>query len=366
MLYILSNSPKSLKGFKIIVMNNKLSISILIAFLFFAFSCKSESKKDLTLEGNTSIKENSVTDLESNDAVETKIIEPKATRQVVEKVEETPKEVKLPPKNSTKERKVDKGIEIEMGYDEEKPKIEEKETDVKPEKEIKTEKPDKPEKIEKFVGFPSHSILDGLLKTYVSSAGVVDYKGLKNEEAKLDQYLKILETNAPGTTWNRDQELVYWINAYNAYTIKLILNNYPVKSITNIAGGKPWDVKWIRLDGQTLSLNNIENDIIRPKYNEPRIHFAVNCAAKSCPPLLNGAYFAKTLDAQLESQTKKFINNPAYNTLDKNEIKVSKIFEWYGADFGDISSFVLRYADITIKPSAKVTYMEYDWNLNGK
>ena len=381
MLYILSATFKTLDRLKFIAMNNKMSSYILIGFLFLAFSCKSESKKKLPSSDKTSVDVNTVKDLESEYQVETKEVnttDPESNNKI-EAEKDKPNEVQMPKKEKPatyakakpKKANVDKGIEIEMGYDVEKPKVEAEKpakkeivVESKPEKEIETEKPSKPERIEKFVGFPNHSMLDGLLKKHVSASGSVNYNGLKEDEATLDRYLAMLEATPPGTTWNRNQELAYWINAYNAYTIKLILKNYPLKSITNLNGGKPWDVKWINLDGKSLSLNNIENDIIRPKYKEPRIHFAVNCAAKSCPPLLNGAYKAKTLDAQLESQTKKFINNPAFNKLDKNAIIVSKIFDWYGEDFGDIASFIMVYADKTVKPSAKVTYMEYDWNLN--
>lgn len=375
MLYILSKTAKTLNVSKFIIMNNKISFYILFSFLFIAFSCKSESK---SLTNETKVKvvdtktDDNPTETKSTDA-QPKTEKTKA-RQVIAPVKkkEERKEIKKPKKKKEEKkpkRHTDPGIEIEMGADIEEKKVKRPETKViedKSETKIETEKPEKPERIEPVIGFPNHSSLDQLLKKYVSESGMVDYKGLKRNEAKLDEYLAMLESNGPQTTWNRDIELTYWINAYNAYTIKLILNNYPVKSITDIHDGKPWDQKWINLDGKSLSLNNIENDIIRPKFNEPRIHFAVNCAAVSCPPLKNGAYSAKNLDAQLESQTKKFINNAKYNTLGKNEIKVSKIFEWYGKDFGDIASFVLRYADKTVKPSAKVSYNEYDWSLNGK
>lgn len=225
--------------------------------------------------------------------------------------------------------------------------------------------PDKPEKVKK-VSIPNHKAFDALLSKYVSASGNVDYKGLKASEAKLDGYLKGLESLKPSSSWGNEEQLAFWINAYNAYTIKLILNNYPVKSITDLHGGKPWDHKWINLDGKKLSLNNIENDIIRPVFKDPRIHFAVNCAAKSCPTLLNKAFTAGNLERQLESQTKKFINNTAFNSLGKKSITISKIFDWYGKDFGDIGAFVSRYADQTVKPDAKVNFNEYDWALNGK
>lgn len=353
---------------KINVMNNKMSIYLLFAFLFVAASCKSEVKSKPSIEDEVSIEHKA----ESNDNA------PKDVREVIrpEENEKIVKEASKPikgAKEAKKETKVrEKNTEPVQKENENPVSKPAKNTETNDDngsddtENVKTKRPAKPEMIDKFVGFPKHTLFDALLKEFVTSTGVVDYAGLKSKEAKLDEYLTMLENHPPETTWNNDQELAYWINAYNANTIKLILKNYPVKSITDLHGGKPWDVKWIKLDGKTLSLNNIENDIIRPKYNEPRIHFAVNCAAISCPPLLNRAYSAKSLDAQLESQTKKFINNSVFNTLGKNEIKVSKIFEWYGEDFGDVASFVLRYADKTVKPSAQVKFLEYDWKLNGK
>ncbi|MEE9439827.1 MAG: DUF547 domain-containing protein [Saprospiraceae bacterium] len=239
-------------------------------------------------------------------------------------------------------------------------------TIIEPIAEETTSKPAKPEVIDQMIGAPNHRIFDQLLQSAVSAAGVVDYAKLKSQELKLDKYLKILESSRPGSNWTDDENLAFWINAYNAFTIKMILNNYPVEKITDLHGGKPWDKKWISINGKTLSLNNIENDIIRPTYREPRIHFAVNCAAKSCPPLLNKAFTPSNLKTQLESQAKKFINNPKLNTLEKNQIEVSKIFEWYGVDFGEIPSYISKYANTTVKSNAKVTFKKYDWALNGK
>lgn len=211
-----------------------------------------------------------------------------------------------------------------------------------------------------------HSVFNELLSTYVSSKGVVDYLGFQKQEAKLDDYLAWLGTNVPASSVKRNERLAYWINAYNAYTIKLILMNYPLKSITDLHGGKPWDVKWIDLGGKTYSLNNIENDIIRPEFNEPRIHFAVNCAAQSCPPLANKAFTASNLESLLEKQTVAFVNNKKYNQLSRESVVVSKIFDWYGKDFGDIASYISKYAMESVKKEANVSYNEYDWSLNGK
>ncbi len=210
----------------------------------------------------------------------------------------------------------------------------------------------------------SHSPFDALLKKHVSSTGKVNYKGLKNDESKLNAYLNQLEGTPIGKDWGKNKKMAYWINAYNAYTIKLILNNYPIASITKLHGGKPWDVKWIKLDGRTLSLNNIENDILRPTYKDARIHFAVNCAAKSCPPLLNQAWTADNLNSNFEKQAKAFINNSKYNSISGDNAAVSKIFEWYAEDFGDLKNYLNKYASSKIAPSTQIKYKEYDWTLN--
>lgn len=210
----------------------------------------------------------------------------------------------------------------------------------------------------------SHAAFDALLKKHVSATGKVNYKGLKKDEAKLNAYLSSLEATPIGNDWGRKKKMAYWINAYNAYTLKLIVKNYPISSITKLHGGKPWDVKWIKLNGKTLSLNNIENDILRPQYKDARIHFAVNCAAKSCPPLLNRAWTASNLESNFNKQAKAFINNSKYNSISGNSAKVSKIFEWYGEDFGNLTDYLNKFANSKIESSTTISFMEYDWALN--
>ncbi|MFN8243726.1 MAG: DUF547 domain-containing protein [Ferruginibacter sp.] len=209
----------------------------------------------------------------------------------------------------------------------------------------------------------SHQAYNSLLQKYVSAAGKVNYKGLKKEKAVLEGYLQELSKSVPDKTWNKNASLAYWINAYNAFTIKLILDNYPVSSITKLHNGKPWDVKWILLGGKTYSLNNIENDIIRPQYNDPRIHFAVNCAAVSCPPLSNTAFTESNINSLLTSRATSFINSAA-NELSASKIKLSKIFEWYKTDFGNTILFINKYSKTKINDNAIIEYKDYDWNLN--
>jgi hypothetical protein len=217
------------------------------------------------------------------------------------------------------------------------------------------------------------SIYGALLEKYVKN-GVVDYKGFKSEEKKLDRYLEILNKADVGAL-SRGEQFAVYINAYNAYTIKLILKNYPVNSIKKIAKwkGGPWKIRFCKIGGKTLTLDEIEHDILRPEYKDPRVHFAVNCASKSCPPLISEPYQGDIVDRQLDSSTRKFINDPKENRLEGNTLYVSSMFKWFKEDFGeDIVGFFLKYAEgdlrenlMAKKDQIKVKYLKYDWSLNG-
>ncbi len=209
-----------------------------------------------------------------------------------------------------------------------------------------------------------HDAFDSLLQKHVSNQGVVNYKGLKKDRAPLEAYLQTLSDNVPQDSDSRESQMAYWINAYNAATLHLIIKNYPLTSITKLDEGKTWDVKRITLANKKYSLNKIENEILRPKYKDARIHFAVNCAAKSCPPLHNRAYTADNLEQLLDERTRAFVGNAKYNTLGKQSVKISKIFEWYATDFGNIQSFLNKYSDKKVGTKATVTYDEYNWDLN--
>jgi len=211
-----------------------------------------------------------------------------------------------------------------------------------------------------------HSTFDNLLNKYVSSAGVVNYAGLNGVRGELNSYLDIVSKKIPDNTWSRNESLAYWINVYNAYTLDLILSNYPTSSITNLDGGKPWDVKRITLAGKKYSLNDIEHTIIRPKFNDARIHFAVNCAAKSCPKLNNGAMTEANVNSTLEKLTKQFVNNSSINKISSGSASLSKIFEWYASDFGDLTAFINKYSTQKLGSGASISYVDYDWALNGK
>jgi hypothetical protein len=220
-----------------------------------------------------------------------------------------------------------------------------------------------------------HSLYAGLLKKYVRD-GVVNYQGFKNEETVLDKYLKVLE-EVDSKTLSRNEQFAFYVNAYNAWTIKLILSDYPgIKSIKDLGSlfKSPWKKKICRIDGKIITLDDIEHNILRPRFKDPRVHFAINCAAKSCPPLRSEPYRGGELDQQLDEMTRAFINNLESNRLEGHTLYVSSILKWFAEDFNkDIVGFFLKYAEEDLKEQLevnkekiKVKYLDYDWSLNGK
>jgi len=203
-----------------------------------------------------------------------------------------------------------------------------------------------------------------MLQAHVSADGQVDYAGLRRQRGQLKDYLATLARAIPAEDWSRDAAMAYWINAYNAFTVELILAHWPVESIQEIANGNPWEDKWIELAGQPYSLNQIENEILRPRFKDPRIHFAVNCAALSCPPLHNRAFTAANLDRTLEQLTRAFINDERYNTISRTSAAVSKIFDWYREDFTPLHAFIDRYTTVTVDARTTFRFQDYDWGLN--
>jgi hypothetical protein len=213
-----------------------------------------------------------------------------------------------------------------------------------------------------------------LLKKYVIH-GVVNYRGFKNEEDKLDRYLKILE-NTNSKTLSHDEQFAFYINAYNAWTIKLILSGYPgLKSIKDLGNifRSPWKKKICRIDGGILTLDDIEHTILRPRFKDPRVHFAIVCASQSCPPLISEPYRGEVLNQQLDNSARAFINNPERNRLEGNILYVSSIFKWFAEDFNDdIIEFFRKYVPDDVKSKLernrdriKIKYLSYDWSLNG-
>lgn len=215
----------------------------------------------------------------------------------------------------------------------------------------------------------NHEVFDGLLRKHVSANGTVNYKGFIADKAELEKYIKQLQdeyTYISGES--RNTRLAYWINVYNAYTIKLIVDNHPTTSITKLKGGKPWDHKFIKLGDNNYSLNNVENDIIRPRFNDPRIHVGVNCASFSCPKLGNRAFTGSNVSSKLNALVKVWLNDNDKNQITANALKISKIFDWYKADFTKngktVIDFINKYSDIKVEPETKIEYLEYKWDLN--
>jgi len=218
----------------------------------------------------------------------------------------------------------------------------------------------------------NHKDWDNLVQQYVSTSGKVNYKGFIKDSVLLQNYLNDLSQHPPGNNWTENEALAYWINAYNAFTVKLIVDNYPLKSIKDISNGlpmfsSPWDIKFFKIGGVDFDLNTIEHEILRKMYNEPRIHFAINCASISCPKLRNEAFTAGSLDSQLDNQTKDFLGDPEKNKIASNETELSKIFDWFKSDFTKHQSlieFLQPYTNISITKNTNIKYMNYNWDLN--
>ena len=212
---------------------------------------------------------------------------------------------------------------------------------------------------------PDHSAWTAMLQEYVAENGNVNYASFKKDRQQLADYLDYLQGMGDKvTSWPREEQLAYYINLYNAATVNLILENYPLASILDIE--KPFDQKLITLGDREISLSQLENDILR-NMDEPRIHFAINCASFSCPKLLNRAFEADTLEQQLEKVTREFINDPDKNSIGDNRLKLSHIFKWYRADFtgaGSLAGYIDRYTKDSINEGASIEFLEYDWSLN--
>ena len=221
---------------------------------------------------------------------------------------------------------------------------------------------------------PLHEKWTALLQKNVSINGKVNYKAMKADKVKLYEYLAILSKQKPGSNWSKNEKLAFWINAYNAFTVKLIIDNYPLKSIKDlnptlsiIFVNTVWDKKIFSIGGKKMSLNNIEHSILR-KMNEPRIHFTIVCASVSCPNLLNTAYQADIVDKQLNQAAIHFLSDKSKNIIDKSKPQLSKIFDWFGGDFKvngrSTIDFINQFTAIQIDKNADIGYLTYNWNLN--
>ncbi|MFC1561752.1 DUF547 domain-containing protein [candidate division KSB1 bacterium] len=244
-----------------------------------------------------------------------------------------------------------------------------------------------------------HSAYDEILKAHVEQ-GLVDYAGLKSEKGGLDRYMNMLAEARPDDyeQWSREEQLAFWINAYNAITLYGIRENYPVQyggfvarlrfpesSIRQISGF--WDKVFVKPLGKEYSLNHIEHEILRKEFNDPRIHFAIVCASMSCPDLSREAYTAEKLDHQLDLAVVNFLKQPKGLRIDRhnNILFLSSIFGWYKDDFAvdnlpdrlmkykkeqhGFMSFIMRYTDeqtnnYILTNSPEVRFLDYDWSLN--
>lgn len=220
----------------------------------------------------------------------------------------------------------------------------------------------------------SHAIWDTLLRRHVRADGWVDYKGLVADSARLNAYLHLLEQAQPnGSNWTTADKKAFWINAYNAFTVQLVVRQYPVKSIKDIKRGIPfvntvWDIKFIHIAGKTYDLNNIEHGILREEFKDARLHAALNCASYSCPVLRNEAFVAERLDEQLNDAMRKFINDPIRNQVTGKKARISQIFQWYRADFvretGSIRAYLNQFAEKPLDANGRIEYIDYQWGLN--
>lgn len=233
-----------------------------------------------------------------------------------------------------------------------------------------------------------HSTLDTVLVSYVNDAGLVDYASLQKDRTTLDSYIDSIGSVSPQSHPERfassSHQLAYWINAYNALVLRGIIDAYPVDSVKDIKllngffNRQTWNV-----GGRFLTLDTIENDIIRPRFNEPRIHFVLNCGAKSCPPLENRAFTGTSLEDRLDKALMRFIASEDFFYLQEDRLILSKIIDWYRTDFhhqtpsnssqntviDPLISYFIPYADPSMidllrHPTLNVEFMDYDWSLN--
>jgi hypothetical protein len=224
----------------------------------------------------------------------------------------------------------------------------------------------------------SHAALDHVLKAHVRDAAV-DYAALKAAPGPLDAYLDRLAAvpEAEFNGWTESERLAFLINLYNAATLKLIAENYPVKSIKSIGWvpGSAWKQEGVRLFGKKISLDEVEHGIIRKKYKEARVHFALVCAARGCPPLRAEAFVAGRLDAQLQDQGVIFLGDGGKNRADvaTRTLYLSEIFKWFAGDFeaasGSVQKFVAPFFPEPVRAALaagdfKIAHTEYDWSLN--
>ncbi len=218
---------------------------------------------------------------------------------------------------------------------------------------------------------PDHAPLDRILRAHVKG-GKVAYSRIKASEGEaLDAYLETV-AGASLKGLSRNEKLAFYINAYNALVIRSVIRRLPLKSVMKVKGF--FDKARHKVAGRKITLNDLENKIIRPRFKEPRIHFALVCAAKSCPPLMGRAFAAKTLKRDLERLTRRFLNSRYGLVIEGGTVKASQLFNWYKQDFvdanGSVGKYLARYrkadAALLTREGLKVSHLKYDWSLNGR
>jgi hypothetical protein len=211
-----------------------------------------------------------------------------------------------------------------------------------------------------------HGAFDALLRTHVRD-GEVDYDGIVADRAKLDAYLQLL-ADAPFGSLSRDAKLALLINLYNAGTLALIADHWPLSSIKDIEESKRWNAVRFRVADTDVSLDDIENRWLRAKFVEPRIHFAINCASVGCPPLRSEAYTAGKLEVQLQEQTVQMHEDGPWLRMEGNTLHLTRLYLWYAGDFeasaGTITAFVAQYRPELKGTSPTIAWLDYDWSVN--
>jgi hypothetical protein len=232
----------------------------------------------------------------------------------------------------------------------------------------------------------SHARWTDVLAAHVHGDGI-EYKAIQSDRAGLDAYLASLETVMPEefASWSRAQQFAFWIDAYNAFTVKRVVDAYPIASIQDLgdATKKVWDQEFIPLGrlfpeagGNDLSLNDLENKILRPKFKDARVHAAIHCASRGCPPLLARAFVADKLDAELDEQVARWLDDPARNRFDPKakKIVVSKVFDWFKDDFvrdaGSVQAWIAARAPekerawLASANDVAIEFQDYSWKLD--
>ncbi|MCA8829130.1 DUF547 domain-containing protein [Hymenobacter pini] len=215
-----------------------------------------------------------------------------------------------------------------------------------------------------------------LLHRHVTTDGRMNYEGLLDDEDRLLAYLQSLRKVKPDpTAWSATDTEAFWLNTYNAAATYLVLQYYPVASINDIRvkvlGGtkSPWEAPVVNVGGQMYSLNQIEREMLRNQFHDPRAHFGLMYGAASGPALLAEAYDGQRLDQQLDQQARRFLNDPILNQLTPQHVQLSGLFEAYSAEFGteeQLLTFINRYARVPVLLTAKVEYLSFSWALNDR